>query len=140
MDGELLGSVGPGLLALVAVHRADLLADAERLAAKTAELRIFAGAQGKMQHTLLERGGEVLSVSQFTLYAQLWRGRRPDFTEAAASGLAEALCRAYNQALRGRGLRVCEGRFGAHMQVALVNDGPATFWLDSRAAGSPENF
>jgi D-tyrosyl-tRNA(Tyr) deacylase len=104
---------------------------AERLARKTAELRIFPDAAGRFQFSALDVGAEALVVSQFTLLADTRKGRRPSFTAAAPPEEAEALVEAYRLALERLGLRTASGRFGAHMQVELVNDGPVTLVLDS---------
>lgn len=126
-------AVGPGLLALVGVGPGDDAAAAARLAEKTANLRIFSNDEGKFDRSLLDVGGEALVVSQFTLYADCRRGRRPDFTAARSPGEAEPLYRAYAESLARAGVRVKTGEFGASMQVALVNDGPVTICLDTAA-------
>ena len=131
VDGETVGEIGAGLLVLAGVREGDELADATRLATKTAELRIFADDEGRFNRSLLEAGGEALVVSQFTLYADTRRGRRPSFIAAARPEVAEPLVEAYAQALEASGIRVARGRFGAHMQVELLNDGPVTVILDS---------
>lgn len=132
IDGEQIAAIGSGLLILLGIAEGDTDADAERLAKKTAELRIFAGEAGRFNQSLLDRGGEALVVSQFTLLADTRRGRRPSFTRAAPGEQAEPLVRLYEQALRGQGLAVQSGRFGAHMLVELENDGPVTILLESR--------
>lgn len=129
--GEVIAAIGPGLLVLVGAARADTPADAELLARKTAELRIFNDEQGKFNRSLLDVRGEALVVSQFTLFADTRKGRRPGFTEAAPPEVAAPLVDAYAAALRGLGVPVATGRFGASMQVALVNDGPVTILLDT---------
>jgi D-tyrosyl-tRNA(Tyr) deacylase len=129
--GERVGAIGAGLLLLVAAGVGDGPADAARMAAKVARLRIFADAEGRMNRSLLDVGGEALVVSQFTLYADTRRGNRPGFTGAAPPDEGEALVEAFAAALRDLGVPVEAGRFGAHMQVRLVNDGPVTIWLDS---------
>ncbi|MER3419713.1 MAG: D-tyrosyl-tRNA(Tyr) deacylase [Chloroflexota bacterium] len=131
MDDEMLGAIERGLVALVGVARDDTVADAELLARKTAELRIFNDAQGKFNMSLLDVGGAVLVVSQFTLFADVRRGRRPGFTDAAPPEIAAPLVEAYADALRRLGVPVATGRFGTHMQVALINDGPVTILLDT---------
>ena len=130
--GEEVGAIGPGLLVLLGVEQGDTAADADALADKTAELRIFEDAAGKMNLSVEDTGGGVLVVSQFTLAGDCRKGRRPSFTGAAPPAVAEALYLDYVQHLRRRGLTVATGRFQAMMQVALVNDGPVTFLLDSR--------
>lgn len=129
--GEPDRAVGRGLLALVGVGPEDDEATARRLAEKTANLRVFENEAGKFDRSLLDVGGGALVVSQFTLYGDASKGRRPDFTGAARPERAEPLVRAYAEALAGQGVPVQTGTFGAHMDVALVNDGPVTIWLDS---------
>ncbi|TPW18513.1 MAG: D-tyrosyl-tRNA(Tyr) deacylase, partial [Elusimicrobia bacterium] len=124
-------AVGRGLLALVGVGPEDDEAVARRLAEKTANLRVFENEAGKFDRSLLDVGGGALVVSQFTLYGDARKGRRPDFTGAARPERAEPLVRAYAAALAGHGVTVKTGTFGAHMDVELVNDGPVTIWLDS---------
>jgi D-tyrosyl-tRNA(Tyr) deacylase len=131
VDGEVVGEIGAGLVVLLGVGPDDDEAVAEGLARRTAELRIFDDADGRTNLSLLDVGGEVLVVSQFTLYADTRRGRRPGFTGAAAPELAERLYLRFAEALRARGVRVATGRFGAVMAVELVNDGPFTIWLDT---------
>lgn len=133
VDEVLVGAIGPGLLALVGVGVGDGLAEAQTLAAKVAHLRIFEDAEGKMNLAVGEVGGGVLVVSQFTLYADTRKGRRPSFIGAAPPAEAAALVHAFAAALRDLGLPVATGQFQAHMRVALVNDGPVTIWLDSAA-------
>jgi D-aminoacyl-tRNA deacylase len=128
---EIVGAIGPGLAVLVGVRQEDTEADARYLAEKTAHLRVFGDADGRMNLSLIERGGEVLVVSQFTLYGDARRGRRPSFAEAAAPELAEALYLRYGDLLRDLGLTVQTGRFGAMMTVRTVGDGPVTILLDS---------
>ena len=135
--GETVGAIGMGLLLFVCFEPGDHTAILTRMAAKIARLRIFEDEAGKMNRSLLEVGGEVLVVSQFTLAADLRRGNRPDFTAAAPPQLAQALFEAFCQALAQTGLRVASGRFAARMQVYLVNNGPLTIWLDSAMFASP---
>jgi D-tyrosyl-tRNA(Tyr) deacylase len=130
VDGRVTGSVGQGLLAFVGVERGDEAADAVYLANKTAELRVFPDAQGKMNRSLIDAGLGVLVVSQFTLAATTRHGRRPSFTRAEDAEPAAALCRLFCARLRERGLVVSEGVFQTHMEVELVNDGPVTILLD----------
>ena len=132
IDGRTTGSIGRGFLVLLGVGKLDTAADAEYLAEKTAGLRVFHDANGKMNCSLAEAGGAVLVVSQFTLYGDCRKGRRPSFDEAAPPELANALYEHYVRSLREHGLTVETGVFQAMMQVELVNDGPVTLLLDSR--------
>jgi D-tyrosyl-tRNA(Tyr) deacylase len=131
--GELVGRMepAPGIVVLVGVGPDDGAAEARLLADKIAGLRIFADEVGKMNLSLLDVGGGALVISQFTLYADLSRGRRPGFTGAAAPDLAAPLVERVAEELRALGVPVQGGRFGAHMQVALVNDGPVTIVLNT---------
>jgi D-aminoacyl-tRNA deacylase len=132
VDGNTVGRIGPGFVALVGITHTDTAAEAERLAHKTAVLRVFDDAEGRMNRSLLEVAGGVLVVSQFTLYADMRKGRRPSYTDAAAPQQAEPLVRAYAEALTRAGVAdIAHGVFGAMMAVHLTNDGPATFVLDS---------
>ncbi len=131
VDGEVLGAIGRGFLVLLGVTDTDGPQEAAWLAAKVAGLRIFDDAAGKMNLGLSDAGGAVLVVSQFTLYGDARRGRRPDFLRAARPEQAEPLVDHFVAQLRGAGLHVETGRFRAAMQVALVNDGPVTLWLDT---------
>lgn len=133
VDGEVLGEIGPGLVILVGAGQGDSAEDAERLAAKIAYLRIFSDAAGKANLSLLDVGGEALVISQFTLYADCRRGRRPGFTGAALPDAAAPLVDHLAAALRENGVRRVEmGRFGAMMMVEIHNDGPFTIYLDSQ--------
>lgn len=131
VDGRVVAAIGRGLLVLLGVTHDDGEAQAAWLARKMAGLRIFDDAQGKMNLSLADIGGEVLVVSQFTLYGDLQRGRRPSFTAAARPEHAEPLCDRFVQLLRSEGVPVQTGIFAALMQVRLVNDGPVTLWLDT---------
>jgi len=153
VEGETVGSIGPGLLVLVGVAEGDGESEARRLAQKTSELRIFsdpstslragpstslrAGSEGRFNRSLVESGGEALVVSQFTLLADVGKGRRPSFTKAAAPEAASGLVDAYAAALRELGVRVATGRFGAHMLVELENDGPVTLVIDTAELERP---
>ena len=128
---EETGSIGQGLLILLGVHADDTEEDLQYLAEKCAHLRIFPDAAGKMNLSLLDIGGGALVVSQFTLYADTRRGRRPGFTGAAEPRLAEQLYEQFCERLRALKIPVATGRFGAYMAVSLVNDGPVTIILDS---------
>jgi D-aminoacyl-tRNA deacylase len=130
--GELIGESGPGLLILVCAMGGDSEAQAERLAAKIAKLRIFKDDQGKMNLSVRDIGGAALVVSQFTLAADL-RGNRPGFSTAAAPELGERLYLHFSACLAAEGVPVANGRFGADMAVSLVNDGPVTIWMDTDA-------
>ena len=130
-DGELTGEIGPGLLVLVGVTHADTEADADWLAAKVAALRVFDDGQGKMNRSLPEVGGAALVVSQFTLYGDARKGRRPSYVAAAPPELAAPLVEAVAKALAGAGIPVASGRFGAHMLVESAGDGPVTILLDT---------
>jgi len=132
VERDVVARIGPGLLALLAVGREDGEADADYLADKTAHLRVFPDEQGQMNLSVLETGGEVLVVSQFTLYGDCRRGRRPGYSAAAAPEAAERLYRVYVERLRQRGVRVQHGVFRAMMDVSLVNHGPVTILLDSQ--------
>ena len=132
--GETLGAIGPGLLALVAVERGDGEAEARRLAEKVVSYRVFADAAGKMNLSLRDTGGALLAVPQFTLAADTDSGLRPSFSGAAPPQDGEKLFDLWVKNLRTLTPHVHAGRFGADMQVRLVNDGPVTFWL--RVAGS----
>ncbi len=135
--GEVVGQIGPGVVALVGVADGDTDDDAERLADKTAGLRIFAAADRPFDRSLRDVGGAVLCVSQFTLLGDVRRGNRPSWTDAAAPELARRVIDVYAARLRHHGLQVAGGVFGAHMQVALDNDGPVTLILDSRDLARP---
>ena len=139
VDGETVGAIGRGLLVLLGVAQGDGVDDARRLARKTAEMRIFEDTESRFNLSLLDTGGEALVVSQFTLLADTRRGRRPSFTEAAPPEAAESLVREFEEALRGLGVTVASGRFRAHMQVELVNDGPVTIILDTADLQRPRN-
>src|SRR5215217_5290757 len=131
-EGELTGKVGAGLCVLVGVGSADGEADATTLADKVARLRIFEDEAGKMNKSLLDVGGALLAVSQFTLYADTSRGRRPSFGDAMEPVRAEALFEAFCSACRGLGVTVETGRFRTQMAVTLTNDGPITLILDTQ--------
>jgi D-tyrosyl-tRNA(Tyr) deacylase len=134
VEGQVVGEIGAGLLVLVGVVDGDDPADAQALAAKIAELRVFADLDGKMNRSVTEVGGAVLVVSQFTLYGDVRRGRRPSFTRAAPPEVARPMVAAVVAGLREHGLQVEQGVFGAHMTVALVNDGPVTLVIEVEGA------
>jgi len=131
VGGDLKGEIGPGLLVLVGATHGDDDEAVQWLARKVREIRIFADAQGKMNLDVLEAGGAVLVVPQFTLYGDARRGRRPDFMSAARPELAAPLVESFAQALETLGLTVARGVFGAHMEVALLHDGPVTLMIES---------
>ncbi|APZ53390.1 D-tyrosyl-tRNA(Tyr) deacylase [Salipiger abyssi] len=131
MGGAVLGEVGPGLLVLVCAMQGDGEAQAEKLAAKVAKLRIFKDDEGRMNRSVRDIGGAALVVSQFTLSADTRSGNRPGFSAAAAPELGERLYEHFAARLQVEGVPVATGRFGADMQVALINDGPVTIWMDS---------
>lgn len=132
IDGEVVGKIGNGFMLLVGVTYGDTEADADWLAKKTAQMRVFEDAEGKMNLGLQDVGGEVLSISQFTLYADCRKGNRPSFINAARPETAEPLYEYFNKQLSEQyGLHVETGRFGADMKVDFVNDGPVTIILDS---------
>lgn len=131
---EVVGAIGRGLCVLVGVGRDDSEADAEWLSQKIVELRVFEDAAGRFAHSLAEVGGELLVVSEFTLYGDCRAGRRPSFSEAAEPGHAQALYDHFVARARARTIRVATGRFRAHMALALVNDGPVTLMLDTAGA------
>lgn len=131
VEDVVVGAIGEGLVVLLGVGPDDDETTAVELARKVGELRIFRDADGRTNRSLLDIGGGALVISQFTLYADTRRGRRPGFTGGAAPELAEQLYRRFAQALGDLGISVATGRFGAEMVVALINDGPFTIWLDS---------
>ena len=129
--GEEVGVIGPGLVILLGVGPGDDDSDARRLAAKIANLRIFRDDAGLTNRSLLDIGGSALVVSQFTLFADTRKGRRPSFLGAAPPPIAEARYETFARALESLGVPVGRGRFGEEMEVELVNDGPMTVWLDT---------
>lgn len=132
--GEVVGAIGLGHVVLLGVARADTEADADYMADKVAGLRVFEDEQGKMNRSIADVGGAVLAISQFTLYGDVRRGRRPGFDRAGRPEQAEPLYQRFVQRLRAAGLQVETGRFQTHMEVDLVNDGPVTILLDSEKA------
>ena len=134
IDGGMVSKIGPGLVILLGVEDGDAAEDVAWLSGKAARIRIFPDAEGKMNQSVLEAGGEVLVVSQFTLHASTKKGNRPSFLRAAVPGISEPLYEGFCEALEMElGKRVSRGVFGADMRVALVNDGPVTILIDSRA-------
>ncbi|MCJ7873131.1 D-aminoacyl-tRNA deacylase [Phaeobacter sp. J2-8] len=130
VDGQRIGQCGPGLMILICAMQGDTTADAEK-SAKTARLRIFPDETGKMNRALRDINGSALVISQFTLAADCRRGNRPGFSAAAPPDIGETLYLAFAEALRGEGITVETGQFGANMQVSLINDGPVTIPLDT---------
>jgi len=131
VGGRVTGSIGRGLLVLLGVGHGDDEATADALAKRICELRIFEDTDGRTNRSLLDVGGQALVVSQFTLYADTRRGRRPGFTDAAPPDLAAGLWMRVAEGIEAQGVRVGLGEFGAEMAVELVNDGPFTIWLDT---------
>jgi D-aminoacyl-tRNA deacylase len=130
VDGQVVGEIGPGLCVLVGITHTDDPDIAARLARKVTTLRVFEDPNGVMNHSLLDTGGAVLVISQFTLYGDTRRGRRPSWSEAAPGPVAEPLVRVFADRLAADGLTVETGSFGAEMSVALVNEGPVTLMLE----------
>ncbi|MEP5010997.1 D-aminoacyl-tRNA deacylase [Roseobacter sp.] len=130
VDGEVISEIGPGLLVLVCAMQGDTQEQATKLATKISKLRIFQDENGKMNRSVVDQGGEVLVVSQFTLAADTRSGNRPGFSTAAAPDEGERLYEFFSDALQKLGLSVARGQFGADMKVRLLNDGPVRIWLD----------
>lgn len=135
VGGDTVASIGTGLLVLVGVEREDTEAEAEEMAARTVDLRVFSDDEGRMNRSVREVDGSVLVVSQFTLAASTRKGRRPSFHAAASPAEGERLYGVFADAVSGRGVPVARGVFGARMEVELVNDGPVTVMLEPRGAG-----
>lgn len=131
IEGRIKGEIEQGFVLLVGIHEADTLREAEYLAKKIAQLRVFEDETGKMNRSLADVSGAILSISQFTLYAQTKKGNRPSFVKAARPEVANPLYEAFNQELRVHGIPVETGEFGADMDVALINDGPVTILYDT---------
>ena len=129
VDGEVVGAIAHGLLVLLGIATDDTAEDADRLAAKVARLRIFESGDGKFDRSVIDTGGEILVVSQFTLLASTTKGNRPSFSDAARPEVAKPLVERFCAALSGQGVPVATGVFGARMSVELVNDGPVTILL-----------
>lgn len=130
--GEIAGAIGPGLLVYVGAGRGDVEEDADRLARKVAGLRVFEDEEGRMNLDLAEIGGSLLAVSQFTLFGDCRKGKRPSFVDALEPDAAERLVERFCAVVRAEGIPVSTGRFRRHMRVHLVNDGPVTLLVDSR--------
>lgn len=129
--GEVVGEIGSGFMILLGIHEADSQADVDYLVRKISLLRVFEDDAGKMNRSIIDSQGEILSISQFTLYAETKKGNRPSFIKAARPEQAIPLYEAFNQDLRETGIKVATGEFGADMKVALVNDGPVTIIIDT---------
>jgi D-aminoacyl-tRNA deacylase len=132
VDGSVTGAIDSGYVLLVGITHEDTEEDAKYVAEKIAHMRLFEDAEGKMNHSILEHGGEILSISQFTLYGDTKKGRRPSFVSAARPETAEPLWLAFNRELEKKGLAVQTGVFGAMMDVELINDGPVTILVESK--------
>ena len=132
VEGRVVGEIGHGLLILLGIGHGDGDAQIRTMAEKIVHLRIFEDDEGKMNRSLLDTGGQALVVSQFTLYADARKGRRPCYTDAAPPALAEPLVERFKDAIESFSVKVAGGVFGAYMQVELLNDGPVTIWLDSK--------
>lgn len=134
IDGVTVGEIGRGFMVLLGIHEEDRSEDVEYLVRKISMMRVFEDENGKMNRSLqdLATGGQILSISQFTLYADTKKGNRPSFIKAARPEQAIPLYEAFNQGLRDAGLKVAVGQFGADMKVSLINDGPVTIILDTR--------
>ena len=133
VGAKTVGAIGPGLCLLLGIGKDDAERDADLLAEKLLKLRIFDDEQGKMNRSIVDCGGAILVVSQFTLYGDWRKGNRPSFSEVAPAETAERLYRYFVERLRSRGVQVATGEFQARMEVTLANDGPVTFVLESRA-------
>ena len=132
VDGKVTGAIDKGYVLLVGLTHTDTIDDVKYVAKKVAEMRVWEDEEGKMNHSIIEHGGDILSVSQFTLYAETKKGRRPSFIEAARPEVALPLWEAFNHSLREHGLKVETGVFGAMMDVSLINDGPVTVIVESK--------
>jgi len=132
VDGQVTGAIEQGYVLLVGLTHGDTKADADYIANKIAKMRLWEDTDGKMNHSILDHGGAILSVSQFTLYADIRKGNRPSFIEAARPEEAEPLWEYFNETLRYLGLHVETGVFGAMMDVQLTNDGPVTIIIESK--------
>ncbi|MBT3286118.1 MAG: D-tyrosyl-tRNA(Tyr) deacylase [Victivallales bacterium] len=133
IDGEVVGTIGPGILVLLGVREGDTEKEADFLAEKCLNLRIFEDEAGKMNRSVLDMEGEVLVVSQFTLYGDCRKGRRPSYTDAAPPLVSEPLYEHFVKQVRERGVHTATGRFGAMMAVSLTNDGPVTLLAEKEA-------
>lgn len=132
IDRQVVGEINQGFMILLGIHEEDTLKDVEYLVGKIAKLRVFEDEAGKMNRNIAAVSGSVLSISQFTLYAETKKGNRPSFIKAAKPDIAIPLYEAFNQGLQSEGIPVATGEFGADMKVSLINDGPVTIILDTR--------
>ncbi len=132
IDRQVVGEINQGFMILLGIHEEDTLKDVEYLVGKIAKLRVFEDEAGKMNRNIAAVSGSVLSISQFTLYAETKKGNRPSFIKAAKPEIAIPLYEAFNQGLQSEGIPVATGEFGADMKVSLINDGPVTIILDTR--------
>ena len=132
IDNEIVGAIQQGFMVLLGIHEDDTLEDVAYLTRKIAKLRVFEDAEGKMNLDIAAVNGQILSISQFTLYADTKKGNRPSFVKAARPEVAIPLYEAFNQSLEMQGLGVATGQFGANMQITLINDGPVTIIMDSK--------
>lgn len=133
VDGKVIGKIGKGLVVLLGVSEGDEEKDAQFIAEKIVNLRIFPDNENKMNVSLLNAGGEILSISQFTLYGDCRKGRRPSFIQAARPEKGEKFYNVFNQSLRNFGVKIEEGKFGAMMDVEIINDGPVTLIVESKS-------
>lgn len=132
IDNEIVGAIQQGFMVLLGIHEDDTLEDVAYLTRKIAKLRVFEDTEGKMNLDITAVNGQVLSISQFTLYADTKKGNRPSFVKAARPEVAIPLYDAFNQSLQKEGIGVATGQFGANMQISLINDGPVTIMIDSK--------
>jgi D-tyrosyl-tRNA(Tyr) deacylase len=134
VEGQEVSNIAQGLVLFVGIGKDDGIDDIEYLCKKVSTMRVFEDAQGKMNLDIHQVNGRILSVSQFTLYANTKKGNRPGFDQSAEPAMAKEYWSKFNDLLRGHGLEVAEGIFGAHMSVKLINDGPVTIWIDSKSS------
>lgn len=134
VEGQEVSNILQGLVLFVGIGKDDGIADIEYLCKKVSTMRVFEDAQGKMNLDIHQVNGRILSVSQFTLYANTKKGNRPGFDQSAEPAMAKEYWSKFNDLLREYGLEVAEGIFGAHMSVKLINDGPVTIWIDSKSS------
>ena len=132
IDNEIVGAIQQGFMVLLGIHEDDTLEDVAYLTRKIEKLRVFEDTEGKMNLDIAAVNGQILSISQFTLYADTKKGNRPSFVKAARPEVAIPLYEAFNQSLEMQGLGVATGQFGANMQISLINDGPVTIIIDSK--------